>query len=92
MAIVNWRLSYMRCALLIRAAVILGLRPAGAAARACGGEAGEGAFFDEGGFVFGHEGEHAEDEFAVGGSGVDDAVGQGFDADAAGSEGGDEGD
>ncbi len=26
-AMVNWRLSYMRCALLIRAGVIFGLRP-----------------------------------------------------------------
>jgi hypothetical protein len=29
------------------------------------GQAGEGAFGDEGGFVFGHEGEHAEHELAV---------------------------
>jgi len=45
---------------------------------------------DESGFVFGHQGEYAEDEFAVGGGGVDDAVGQGLHADAAGFQGGDD--
>jgi hypothetical protein len=49
---------------------------AGAAADACGGKPGLGAFFDERRFVFGHQREHAEDEFAVRGGGVHDAVGQ----------------
>jgi len=37
---------------------------------------GLGAFFDQRGFVLGHQGEHAEDELAVCGGGVHDAVGQ----------------
>jgi len=45
-------------------------------AAAGGDEAGLGAFFDQRGFVLGHQGEHAEDELAVGGGGVHDAVGQ----------------
>jgi hypothetical protein len=35
-----------------------------------GDEAGLGGLLDESGFVFGHQGEHAEDEFAVGGGEV----------------------
>jgi hypothetical protein len=36
------------------------------AAAAGGDESGLGALADQPGFVFGHQGEHAEDEFAVG--------------------------
>jgi len=49
-----------------------------------------GALLDEGGFVLDHEGEHAEDEAAVGGGGVHDAVGQRPDPDPAGLQGGDD--
>ena len=64
-AMVNWRALYMRWALLMRAGVILGLRPPTRPASPSGEQAGLGAFFDnEGGFVLGHEGEHAEDELS----------------------------
>jgi len=81
-AMVNWRALYMRWALLMRDGVVVGLRPPvrpRAASRA-----GLGAFGDEGGFVLGHEGEHAEDKAAVGGGGVHDAVGQRPHPDTAG--------
>ncbi len=54
----------------------LGFASTVAAAGAGGDEAGLGAFFDQRGFVLGHQGEHAEDELAVCGGGVHDAVGQ----------------
>lgn len=85
-AMVNCFESCIRWALLIRAGVISGLRPR---ARG-GGQAGDGALLDQGGLVLGHEGEHAEDEFALGGGGVDDAAGQRLDADATGLEDGDD--
>ena len=75
-AMVNWRESYIRWALPISAGVILGVRPAVASAGASGGQPGVGAFPDQGGFVFGHEGEHAEYQGAVGGGGVDEPVAQ----------------
>ena len=59
-------------------------------AAASGGEAGLGALLDQPGLVFGHECEHAEDEFAVGGGGIDDAVGQRLHADAAAFQGDDD--
>jgi len=67
-ATVNRRLSYLRCALLINAG-------SSTATGAGDGQAGHGAFFDEGGFVLGHKGKHAEDELAVGGGGDANAAG-----------------
>jgi len=67
-----------------------GFAAAGATTGAGGEQAGLGAFLDEGGFVFGHEGEHAEDEVAVGGGGVHDAVGQRPHPDSAFTKGGDD--
>ena len=55
-AMVNWRASYIRGALPMRLAVILGLRPPLVTAAAGGGEACLGVFLDESGFVFGHQG------------------------------------
>jgi hypothetical protein len=63
---------------------------AGAAAGPGGGQAGHRPFLDEGGLVLGHQREDAEDELAVGGGGVNDAVGQRLDADAAGFQAGDD--
>jgi len=49
-----------------------------------------GAFFDQRGLVLVHEGEHAENELAVRGGGVADAVGQGLHPDVAFGGGGDD--
>src|SRR5664279_6247137 len=89
-AMVNWRASYIRWALSMRLAVILGLRPPLRPRLRAAMRPGLGALLDESGFVFRHQGKHAEDEFAVGGGGVDDAVGQRLHADAAAFQGGDD--
>jgi len=49
-----------------------------------------GAFPDQGGLVVGHQGEHSEDEFAVGGGGVHDPVGQRKHSYAPGFQSGDD--
>jgi len=80
----------MRWALLISDGVILGLRPpVRPRARAAIKPAWVRSLM-RGGFVLGHEGEHAEDEAAVRGGGVHDAVGQRPDPDPAGLQGGDD--
>jgi len=66
----------MRWALPVRSPVILGLRPLWRPRARAAMRPGWGAFFDQRGFVLGHQGEHAEDELAVCGGGVHDAVGQ----------------
>ena len=68
----------------------LGFAPASPASGSGGGEAGLGAFADQGSLVLGHEREHAEDEGAVRGGGVDQPVAQRPDSDAAGLQGSDD--
>ena len=74
----------------MRSFVIFGLRPRLWPRLRGGDEPGLGALADQPGFVFGHQGKHAEDEFAVGGGGVDDPVGQRPHPDPAAFEGGDD--
>lgn len=73
---VNWRASYIRWALPISAGVIFGLRPPRRPRGTGGGEPGLGALPGQGGLVLGHQREHAEDEGAMRGGGVDQAVAQ----------------
>jgi len=89
-AMVNWRALYMRWALLIRDGGHLRFTAAGAPTGAGGDQTRWGAFLDESSFVLGHQGEHAEDEAAVGGGGVHEPVGQRPDPDPAGLQGGDD--
>ena len=74
----------------MRSFVIFGLRPPLWPRLRGGDEPGQGVLADQPGFVFGHQGKHAEDEFAVGGGGVDDPVGQRLHPDPAAFEGGDD--
>ena len=88
-AMVNCRASYIRWALPMRLAVILGLRPALVTAAAGGGEACLGVFLDESGFVFGHQGANMP-KMSLPWAVVVSTVGQGLHADAAGFQGGDD--
>jgi len=81
--------SYIRWDLSTSAGVIFGAA-AVAAAGPGGDETRLGAFLDQRGLVLGHQREHAENELAVRGRGVDDAVGQRVDPDVAFGEGGDD--
>lgn len=82
-AMVNWRALYMRWALLIRAGVILGLRPpVRPRARAAMSPAWVRSLIRAASFIC-HQGEDAEDEASVRGGDVHDAVGQRADPDAS---------